>query len=145
MAYSLRFHRIYICDFWTWNNTWQNPFLHKLKLKLILFLCVKWDLPFEIWVRRRTCQGCSMCYKGKFLKCLNDAICGPWIRARVVVKDGATREQKVHPRCITVFFFQNGEPELFPKLEKIGACGGLFKRINIFLHIIVPLHSGIIW
>ena len=65
----------------------------------MIVLCVQWDLPFEIWVRRRTCQGCSMCYKGKFLKCLNDAICGPWIRARVVTKEGATRERKVHPRC----------------------------------------------
>ena len=52
----------------------------------------------EMWVRQRTCQGCEMCYVGKFLDCLNDHICGTWIRTVIVVNENKTRERKIHPR-----------------------------------------------
>ena len=40
-----------------------------------------------------------MCYKCEFLKCLNTKTCGPWIPAFLKVKQGASRERKLHPRC----------------------------------------------
>ena len=39
-----------------------------------------------------------MCYVGKFLECLNDHICGPWIRAEILLNENKTRERKMHPR-----------------------------------------------
>ena len=49
-------------------------------------------------MRRRTCQGCENCYKLKFLECVNDHICGPWIRAVIVENEAKSRERKLHPR-----------------------------------------------
>ena len=40
-----------------------------------------------------------MCYKSEFLKCLNTKTCGPWIPALIKVKESASRERKLHPRC----------------------------------------------
>ena len=59
----------------------------------------KYDWPLVIYVRRRTCKGCEMCYESEFLKCLDTKTCGPWIPAFLKVKEGASRERKVHPRC----------------------------------------------
>ena len=62
-------------------------------------LFCKWDMPLIVYVRRRTCKGCKICYKCEFLKCLNTKTCGPWIPAFLKVKQGASRERKLHPRC----------------------------------------------
>ena len=58
----------------------------------------EWDWPLFIYVRRRTCKGCEMCYKSEFLKCLKTKECGPWIPALLKVKEGASRARKLHPR-----------------------------------------------
>ena len=74
-----------------------NMFLYHF-FKWIMLLC-KWEMPPIVYVRRRTCKGCKMCYKCEFLKCLNTKTCGPWIPAFLKVKQGASRERKLHPRC----------------------------------------------
>ena len=74
-----------------------NMFVYHF-FKWIILLC-KWEMPLIVYVRRRTCKGCKMCYKCEFLKCLNTKTCGPWIPAFLKVKQGASRERKLHPRC----------------------------------------------
>ena len=64
-----------------------------------MILSFKWEITRYIYVRRRTCKGCDMCYAGDFLNCVNDKECGPWIKTVVTTKEGRTRERKVHPVC----------------------------------------------
>ena len=62
-------------------------------------LLFKWGWPLIVYVCRRKCKGCEMCYKSEFLKCLKTKECGPWIPALLNVKEGASRARKLHPRC----------------------------------------------
>ena len=90
---------------------------------------------------------------------LPSIICGPWIRAKLLVKEGASRKRKLHPRCkdpsflkylVTVNLLkatfsyelcvaceQKGVAKCYFKSSHKCKCGGTPDSTHIFLNCLI--------